>query len=299
MHSCITAFLFILATLSSALEVSSSPRPSNSLLALQSSTSPASICIERFTTYFYASYNYVFFNDPAEPEYNFTIVTSHVKFYPATLAKWLEEREFDVLTKSRATADWLCGWHIEKPVVVDGRRHGTVGWKRNPAFLNTSSLHAGDASSLKAAPRQVIPPYTSIRPRHLTLERVEAILRDNTPYADIYYFRCMMLGMACGMIAGTLVWYALMGFAEMRRRDKKLKAARKSDDIELDQIKVHDLSGAGMERMDANRDDGLELRIEIVKPTSDPPSGSSVADPPPVYTLDGAGRLPVRARDMV
>lgn len=282
MHSCIATLLFILATLSRTLGVSPP------LLALQPSTPPTT-CIERFTTYYYASYNYVFFNDPAEPEFNFTVVTTHLKFYPATLAQWLSERSFSV-TESRATDNWLCGWHIDRPVVVGGRRHGAVGWKRNPAFLNTSSLATGNTSP-KAVARQVMPPYNSMRPSRLTLARVESVLRENTPYADIYYFRSLMLSMACGMIASALVWYGLLGLAAMRRQSKKLKAARTADDIELDQIKVHDLSGAGMERM-AGDQDGPEFGIEIVKPTA---SAGSAADPPPIYTLDGAAR----AREMV
>ncbi|KAF3038170.1 hypothetical protein E8E12_008004 [Didymella heteroderae] len=302
MHSCIIALVLVLASLSSALEISAPHQPP--LLALQSTTAPISTCIERFTAYYYASYNYVFFNDPADPEFDFTIVTSHLKFYPHTLAQWLEERNFTVVAQSYAEDDWLCGWHVDRPVVVDGRRHGTIGWKRNDLRSKSDTLNSGNFSTAGATSRSYVPHAGPIKPSRLTIARVEAILRENTPWADMYYFRCMMLGIGCGMLGLSFVWYGLMCYAEVRRQQKKLRGSTDSDDIELDQIQVHDLSGSGMERMDKDEHtEAPKFDIEMAKPNAvklSPSSiGSSVADPPPMYTLDGAGRSPVRVREMV
>ncbi|KAJ4379073.1 hypothetical protein N0V86_005114 [Didymella sp. IMI 355093] len=298
MHSCITTLLLMLASLSSALDMSDPHQPP--LPALQSSTAPASTCLERFTTYYYASYNYVFFNDAADPDFNFTIVTSYLKFYPATLAQWLGEMKFSVAAKSYVTDDWLCGWHLDRPVVVDDRRHGTIGWKRNDLHSRIDAFDSGNSSSPAGVYRSHVPHDGPIKPSHLTMARVEAVLRDNAPWADIYYFRCTMLGAACGILGSALAWYGLLGFAAMRRQNKKLKASADSGDIELDQIKVHGLSGSGgMQRMD---DDGApKFDIETTKAVRSSPlsSTTSVAYPPPMYTLDGAGPSAVRPRDMV
>jgi hypothetical protein len=76
-----------------------------------------------------------------------------------------------------------------------------------------------------------------------------------------------------------------------------------SDDIELDQIRVQDLSGSGMHRIETNDADVAKFDIEVTKQVmtrSSPSStGGGIATPPPMYTLDGAGRSAVSVRDMV
>jgi hypothetical protein len=57
-------------------------------------------------------------------------------------------------------------------------------------------------------------------------------------------------------------------------------------DIELDEIRVHNLSGEGMQSIADDfhvkkRDTGISLSS---------PGAGSIADPPPIYTLDGARR---------
>lgn len=307
MRSCITTLLSILATLSSAADIFDTHQPRT--LAPRASPPPIGQCIERYTNYYYASYNYVFFNDPSEPQFHFTILTNYLEFYPGTLATWLRERKFTVLNTTHATAtdDDLCGWRFYESVVVDDRRHGQVGWKHNYIRPNIDMPVTGNSSSIKAIPRQHIPHDSPIRPRFETIERIQTILRDNIPYADIYYFRCSMLGMACGMMGFALVWYGLVGIVEIRRKDCELKAAKESEDIELDQIRVHDLSGAGMQRMDTDgyhrHVDGTKFGIEMITPSAANSAtssvSSSIADPPPIYTLEGAGRSLVKGRDMV
>jgi hypothetical protein len=297
MHSCITALLLILASLSSALEISDPHQPS--LLALHSPTAPVSTCLERFTTYYYASYNYVFFHDAADPDFHFTIVTSHMKFYPATLAQWLREKKFSVAANSHVTDDWLCGWHLDRPVVVDDRRHGAIGWKRNDLRSKSDVFDSGNSSSLGKVYRSHVHHDGPIKPSHLTMIRAEAILRDNAPWADIYYMRCTMLGVACGILGSALAWYGLLCVAALRRQNKKLKASTDAGDIELDQIKVHGLSGSGgMQRMHDGAP-GLDMHTIKAARSRTEDATTSVADPPPIYTLDGAGPSAVRPRDMV
>lgn len=109
-----------------------------------------------------------------------------------------------------------------------------------------------------------------------------------------------MLGFGFGL-------YTLTSFAIHRERKKKLKALKDSDDIELDQIRVQDLSASGMHRIETNDADVAKFDIEVTKQVtkqvttrSSPSStGGGIATPPPMYTLDGAGRSAVSVRDMV
>ena len=67
------------------------------------------------------------------------------------------------------------------------------------------------------------------------------------------------------------------------------KTAQDDDasDIELDEIRVHSLSGEGMQRM---ADDFHYVKKPHADSPLSSPGASSIADPPPIYTLDGARR---------
>lgn len=294
MHSCITFLLFILISLTSALSASSphhSPRHTR--------RDPVGTCLTPYTNYYDSPYTTVFFAHPDDPHFQLSISTQFTRFYPDTLTQWLAEREF-TFKNATITDDDLCGWIRGDAVEVAGRRHGQIGWKRVDLPSNTNASNAGTSTF---GPGGHVPTDGPIKPSRKTLEDVRVILRSNTPHADIYYFRCIMLEVVCGVL-GAMLAYCMWLCWLMSRDGKKILKASTDSDIELDQIKVHGLSGSGMERMDnGHRTDAPRFDIEIAKPNaakSSPGSiGSRLSDPPPIYMLDGAGRLAVRVRDMV
>ncbi|XPS99424.1 hypothetical protein M3J09_008601 [Ascochyta lentis] len=287
MHSRIATLLFILAPLSSALLA-----PSQDLSMLQPPSPPThhpSTCFARYTNYWDATENYVFFNSPNETHFNFTITTKYLKFYPKTLAQWLEASGFHIVNASTIPDSELCGWLSGASVQSNGRIRGTVGYKYNRAVVDVGS----DASLRAMVPRHHIATHMNTRPSAQTLHRITTILRENAPDADIYYFMALLLGTACSMLGFIVVAYGLVLSVELSRRTRAAPAD--VEDIELDQIKVHDLSGAGMRRMDADgEEDGPKFTIEITAPAAASASVSSArtsaADPPPIYSVDGVGR---------
>lgn len=298
MHSCIATLLFIFATLSPALGIlSANELPVHTP---QSSQAPVGTCLTRYTNYLESAYQTVFFNHPDEPHFNLTILTEYLQFYPRTLEAWLVERGFTVFNSTGLTNDDLCGWVEWGSVEEKGRRHGQIGWKRNKLHFNAVLSKTGNSTSAFEA---YVAHDAPIKPSLETFNDIRTILQHHTPHADIYLNRCYMLQFGLGMLGGFFAYYVIVSFAINRQRKKDLKASKDSDDIELEQIKVQDLSGSGMRRLDTDRSGAPEFGIEITKPgaaqSSPSSTNSNLSEPPPLYTLDGAGRSAVRARDMV
>lgn len=284
MHSCISFLLFIFSTLSSASDLAPLQGPSK-LAPPSPPTHKPTFCFSRYKSYWDATQNNVFFHSPTESQFNFTIATKYLKFYPRTLAQWLEVDGFRVANASSMPDAELCGWMFTEAVIVDGIVRGTVGYKYSGRENDT------DQVSLPRVPRHHIPAHMHKRLDDETLHKIEAILRNNSPDADIYYFKTIMLGTACGTLGFAIVFYGLMLWSELQRRTRQVR--HDAEDIELDQIKVHDLSGSGMQRMDTDSN-GPKYSVERVAPVAAASSVSSVhtnvADPPPIYSVDGAGR---------
>lgn len=256
----------------------------------------ATSCLDRFTNYWDATENYVFFNAPDEPDFNFTIITKFLKFYPGTLAHLLEAYKFRIVNASSIPDSELCGWIGAGYVEVDQHIRGTVGWKYSDLGRKTDTPNFGNTSWV-AVSRQHVPPYTTPKPTDKTLTKIKTILKNNAPDADIYYSTTLVLGAACGTLGFAIVFYGLLLYSEMERRTKAARsreACEGSEDVELDQIKVHNLSGLGMQRMDS-QDASNTRRFEMGVTKPEAPSSvrmprSRVTDPPPIYSVDGAGR---------
>jgi hypothetical protein len=299
MRSCIATLLSIFATLTSALGIlTANDLPTHDPRSLQA---PVGTCLARYTNYYESAYQTVFFKHRDEPHFSLVILTEFLQFYPHTLEAWLAQKGFNVSNASDPTDDDLCGWREYGSVEVKGRRHGQIGWKRNN--LQPNAVAFSTTSSVKVS-RPYISHDAPIKPSLETFNDIKAVLQDNTPHADIYYNRCIMLQFGLGMLGGCFAYYIVLSFAVSRQRKKELKASKGSDDIELDQIKAQSLSGSGMERMSMDdRTTGPKFDIEITRPTaakSSPLSTSSnLSEPPPMYTFDGAGRSAVRVRDIV
>ncbi|KZM19153.1 hypothetical protein ST47_g9702 [Ascochyta rabiei] len=280
MHSCITTLLFLLATLSSALLAPS--QDLSTLLPPSPPTHQPSTCLTRYSNYWDATENFVLFNSPNETHFAFTLVTKYLKFYPKTLTQWLDVSGFQVVNASTIPDSELCGWLSAASVEMNGRLRGTVGYK-----------YSGNASLRTITPRHHIYNHMNTRPSDQTLRTITAILRANAPDADTYYSMTLLLGSACGILGFVVFSYGLVLTLEL---NKRMRAAPTDvEDIELDQIKVHDLSGAGMQRMNADPEtDGPKCTIEITTPAvagaDTSSSKTSAADPPPIYSLDGVGR---------
>ncbi|KAJ4392757.1 hypothetical protein N0V91_011272 [Didymella pomorum] len=305
MHSCIATLLSILAILSPALGIlTANDLPYHDP---QSPQTPVESCLRRYHNYDAAygklPYQTVFFRHPDESHFELAILTAYIEFYPHTLKAWLEERNFTIRDFSDSTDSDLCGWREYESVVVSGRRHGQIGWRRNNLYLNAGASQSSNSTSVEGASGSYISHIDPIKPSHDTVEVVKNILLNNTPYADIYSTRCFWLEFGIGMLGFGFGLYTLTSFAIHRERKKKLKALKDSDDIELDQIRVQDLSGSGMHRIETNDADVAKFDIEVTKQVmtrSSPSStGGGIATPPPMYTLDGAGRSAVSVRDMV
>ena len=293
MHSCIATLLFILATLSSALNLY--PLEETSTLAPPTPPTFTQVptCFARYSNYWDASKNYIYFNSPNETHFNLTITTKYMKFYPKTLAQWLKVNGFQVVNPSAIPDSELCGWRSAETVIIDGRVRGTIGYKYTRVYPNIGTTNTGNSSLQARVPGHHILIDTNTRPSDETMRRVEAILRDNSPDADVYYFMTLMLGTACGTLGFAIVFYGLVFYGELRRRAQNVN--RDSEDIELDQIKVHNLSGSGMRRMSTDDGtDGPKFEIEIIRTDRPNSTGisatSNVADPPPIYSANGVGR---------
>ncbi|KAJ4989440.1 hypothetical protein SVAN01_05165 [Stagonosporopsis vannaccii] len=276
MHSCITTLLAILAV-SSALTLD----PSASSSHLRHQPAQHTFCIEPYANQWDAGYTSIFFHHPAEVLFNFTIVTRYMRFYPRAITAWLKEKEFDIANASTIPRPELCGWITGEEVMRNGRQHGLVYWKRKAVSTN--------ASTTKTVPQSPVPILSSPRPQDATFATIRSVLYNNAPDADRYYLMTVMLGTACATLACMLVFYGLAGYAALRQKRKS------TPDIELDQIKVRELSGAGMQRFDADgAAEGLKSVVEIHSPgTADghqASAGSRSTEPPPVYSVDGAGR---------
>jgi hypothetical protein len=123
------------------------------------------------------------------------------------------------------------------------------------------------------------------------LDTIHAILVQSVPNADIYYNWTTALGFTCGML-GALLFFMTLRTCAMAATSEGKGDAESSTDIELDEIRVHDLSGSGMQRLD--KDDYVKMPDLNVRPvtsgTTATITNSSATDPPPLYTVDGAGR---------
>ena len=305
MHSCIVTLFFLFATLASArifLSANDLPRHTT-----QSSQSPSGTCLKRYHDYDAVSgvtaYLPIFLTHPNDPNFELAILTQYTEFYPSTLEAWLLERKFTVRAFSGSTNNDLCGWKEYDSVVLNGRRHGQIGWRRNHVHLNAYASQPDNSTSVEGASGSYVSHTDPIKPSHDTVEVIRAILLTNTPHADIYSSRCSMLEWGLGITGLFFGCYILLSYVIYDEQREKLKVFKDSDDIELDQIKAHDLSGSAMQRMDTDDSDAPKCDIKITKPNalrSSPSSmGSGIATPPPMYALDGAGRSAVSVRDMV
>ncbi|KAH6622439.1 hypothetical protein C7974DRAFT_457639 [Boeremia exigua] len=226
-------------------------------------------CIEPYTSYWQSGYKTVFFTHPAAP-YNFSILTGYMRFYPPVLAAWLHEKGFHIANASALTPHDLCGWAPGEPVVRDGRRHGVISWKHT--HTTDASLAAPRARPQRAA-RIPLAPAALAGAAHLPqdplLDTVRAVLRDNTPDADRFYYLSLLLATACGSLVAALLFYGLAGLAALRARARSA-TLDKDQGVELEAVKVHAL------------DDAVLRREGVVR--------TAVEAPPPVYSVDGAGR---------
>lgn len=272
MHSCITTLLFLLAA-TSALTLS----PSTNSSRLRHQPAPHKVCIAPNTNQWDAGYTSIFFHHPAEPLFNFTIVTKYMRFYPRTITAWLQEKAFHTVNASTIPRPELCGWLPGEDVLRNGRQHGTVYWKRTAVSAHSAPTKAG----LQSPASLLGPP----RPQDATFATIRSILFNNAPDADRYYLMTVMLGTACATLGFMLVLYALAGYAALLQKRKGVPSVV---DVELDQIKLREVSGAGMQRFDAGGDgEGPKVVVDIVSPGT---AGRTSTEPPPVYSVDGAGR---------
>lgn len=293
MHAYIATLLFIATALS--------PACGQPTLQPPLTPQPPLGCLTQHTTYYEFPSKTLLFTAPNDPNFTLSITTQYPFFYPRVLSAWLEEKRFTLLNASTLTDAALCGWTSGGSVAVHGRRHGQIRWKR--------TLDSDAPSTTTSQPH--VPHDTPMKPSRETLNTVKSILRENTPHADILFLRVVMLQVACGLLAFFFAYYLLSSCALRWQRRRQRKAVDEDKEgVELDVIRVHGLSGEGMRRLDEAERTGCEqmeeerteaeqpvFGIVVTKPDAASSTGS-VADPPPVYSLDGAGRE-ARVREMV
>ena len=115
----------------------------------------------------------------------------------------------------------------------------------------------------------------------------------NEPTADMLYTWTTILTVMTACFTMLAFQLAIKCYTQ---REQKTGDDETSSDIELDEIRVHHLSGSSMHGMDADsyvKTPGVD--VEITKHDADcppvpSPGASSIADPPPIYSLDGARR---------
>lgn len=290
MHSCIATLLFILATLSSARNLKHFGETwSFDDMRLVDG------CLDTswgLYSWFYRAR--VFFDDPSDLNFTYAIVTPYTEYYPGTLTNLLEAHNYKSKSPYGVHDNELCGWWSAGTARVDGRVHGSILWKYSDLRRKTNTPDFHNFTSWKASTGDHIPPHhTEARPSDATFTVIRDILWENVPNADIYYnwatLWSIMTGI-CGMIAFQLALKCYADY-EAKRRDSESS----DDDIELGEIRVRDLSGSSMQRMDGEdytKTPGFT--IEIVKPdnlsSTSLPATPTITDPPPIYSIDGAGR---------
>lgn len=289
MHSCITTLLFILATLSSARYLDPYTTETWHIRDME----PVDGCLDTsWSVWAWLGTAYIFFNDDSDSRYTYAIATSYTEYYPETLANLLHAHKYRTRSKHSVLDSELCGWWNAGIARVDGRHHGSILWKYSDLRRTPDVPDFGNSTSWDATSSDHIPPHLSTRPSDATFNLVRDVLVENVPNADIYYTYTTLLTLATGVLGMLAFQLAIKCYAdhETRKRD-----ADSAADVELDEIKVHRLSGSGMQRMDL--DDYVKtpgFTVEITKRDADSPvpspAASSVADPPPIYTVDGARR---------
>ncbi|KAF2630410.1 hypothetical protein BU25DRAFT_257457 [Macroventuria anomochaeta] len=290
MHSCIATLLFILASLSSARYLDRYTTESWHTRDMERVDG----CLKTSVGMWFwpGAAAYVFFNNPSDLSFTYAIATSYDVYYPQTLSHLLHAHNYTIRSKYDVQDSELCGWWYAGTARVDGRHHGNILWKYSDLRRKPDVPDFGNFRSWEASSRDHIPPHLSTTPNDATFNFVRDILVENVPNADIYYNWATLWSCASGILGMLALQLALKCWTdhEMRKQDSE-----SSSDIELDEIRVHSLSGSSMQRMDM--DDYVKtpsFAIEITKPDAASPipsrTASTIADPPPIYSVDGAGR---------
>jgi hypothetical protein len=235
-----------------------------------------------------------FFNHPNEPNFNFTIATTYDVFYPNTLSNllvaygFIPENAIDVPESER------CGWWGAGEVKVNGRVHGNVLWKYSDFQRSTAAPTLENLTSWEAISQDQASLRLTIRPRDQTLNIINTILVKNAPDADVYWSWTTALGFICGMLSTLLLFQMLKFYVNPTVVDERVDHETLPG-IELDKIRVHSLSGSGMQRL--HRDDYAKRPAFTIEPAESAARnsyassfGGGIADPPPIYSVDGAGR---------
>ena len=282
MHPCITTLFLILASLTSA-------RYLDHFAPNQWDTKDMEQvhdCLDTSTSGWYWSMGSVsvVFNDPADLAFTYAVTTDFDVYYPHTLYQLLRAHGFTVQSKGQIERSGRCGWWDAGTVRVDSHNHGSIYWKYSDLHRKPNVPDFRNTSSWEAASTDHIPPHISTLPNALTLNWIRDILVANAPTADILYTWTLVLTILLSIV--SLLTLNLTAHCYMNRGTKTSQYDSESD-IELDEIRVHNLSGEGMQRM-AN-DFHHVKKPDADSPLSSP-GASSIADPPPIYTLDGARR---------
>ena len=288
MHSCITTLLLILATLSSARYL----EPYGETWSFSDMQLVDGCLDTSYGLYSWFPRARVFFDDPNDVNFTYAIVTAYNEYYPETLSNLLRAHNYTTRSPYAVHDNELCGWWDAGVARVNGRIHGSILWKYSDLRRKTDVPDFGNFTSWSASTRDHIPPHhTTAGPSDTTFNLIRDILWQNIPNADIYYNWATLWSMTTAICAMLAFQLALKCYSdhETKTRDSG------SSDIELDEIRVHSLSGSSMQRMDMDDDTKMpRSTIEITKPDALSSASSlvtpTIADPPPIYSVDGAGR---------
>ncbi|OSS45436.1 hypothetical protein B5807_10288 [Epicoccum nigrum] len=281
MHRCITALFLILASLASARYLDHYATDQWRTKDMEQVRD----CLDISTSGWYWSMGSVsvVFNDPADLAFTYAITTGYDVYYPHTLYQLLQAHGFTIRSKRQIERSARCGWWNAGIVRVDSHKHGSIYWKYSDLHRKPNVPDFSNSSSWEADLIDHIPPHISTVPSAATLNWIRDILVANAPTADILYTWTLVLTILLSIV--SLLTFNLAAHTYMNRGTKTSQDDAGSD-IELDEIRVHNLSGEGMQRMADDfhvkkRDPGISLSS---------PGAGSIADPPPIYTLDGARR---------
>lgn len=225
------------------------------------------------------------FTTEQDSQFEFGIKTTWTIFYPHLLSMALRIENF---TLAGQPSNGFCNWQKARVVVSnDWLRtfRGDIYWThkysptKSDVKISNAEFHQTGGPSYQT-------PHSSVpSPKNETLDRIARILETNAPDADIYRWLCFFLGYWC-LLGELLLIGIVVAYHHYHKRNVQREAEEYVEGIELDILGANSLAKQiGPEDGDRLQDDELVSRQSVA--THEP---GERFDPPPVYSLDGAGR---------
>ncbi|KAH7087355.1 hypothetical protein FB567DRAFT_548663 [Paraphoma chrysanthemicola] len=240
-------------------------------------------------------HDFILFRTDSQPDFNFdfAIETHYYPYYPKVLRMALQLNRFVPDTYSIQPQ---CGWHKARSVSSlslgeVGRHRGDIYWKYSDLGWVEYPKNSTKVSHWVAASPDHIPPRTGALPGNDTLNQIAAILQGNEPAADVYQLATVLLSYFCGFLGFVLILICIHRCISRRSGSAD---GESSDAIELGQVTMDSTAKFTTTQSTMPAADDQEAPLEnpfMSEHDSTRGTGNAEStDPPPLYSVDGAGR---------